>query len=368
MTAPLSGLKVLDLPRVLAGPYATMTLADLGADVVKVERPGSGDDTRRFGPPFADGVSTYYLAVNRGIALDLKTRSGRDTVLELARVADVVIENFRPGVMDRLGLGYEVLREANPGVIYCCISALGRDRPAAGYDIMVQGLSGIPHITGDGTQPWKCGASIADLVSGMNAVQGILAALLRREATGEGALVDVCMVDGQLALLTYHASGWLNAGAEPQPWGNQHASIHPYGAYPTKTGWLIVAIGNDVLFQRLCDVMVTTWHTDPRFARNEDRVANRVALDEELLPVTRSRSMEDWLPALREAGIPSGPMCTVPEALERATLVEHEHPSGTGRVRSTVPGFTLSDAPRASTLRPPRIGEHGDAILADWIE
>lgn len=371
MAAPLEGLKVLDLTRVLAGPFATMTLADMGAEVVKVERPGTGDDTRRFGPPFTQGVSTYFLSINRGkrsIALDLKSAEGRETVLALAAVADVVIENFRPGVMDRLGLGAATLRAANPSLIYCCISALGREQPAAGYDVMVQGLSGIPTLTGDGSVPWKCGASIADLVSGMNAVQGILAALVRRERTGQGALVDVSMLDGQLAMLTYHASAWLNAQVPPQAWGNQHASIHPYGAYPTDSGWLILAIGNDVLFEKLCVAVGTQWHLDPRFARNEDRVTHRAALDALLEPVTRARSRDAWLILLKDAGIPSGPMSTVPEALDRATLLEHPHPAGEGTVRSCAPGFKLDDAPHGAAAGPPRIGEHGAAVLAEWID
>lgn len=371
MSAPLDGIRVLDLTRVLAGPFATMGLADLGADVVKVERPEAGDDTRRFGPPFTQGVSTYFLAVNRGkrsIALDLKGDEGKATVRALARVADVVIENFRPGVMDRLGLGAEALRADNPRLIYCSISALGRERPAAGYDVMVQGLSGIPTLTGDGSVPWKCGASIADLVSGMNAVQGILAALVRRERTGEGALVDVSMLDGQLALLTYHASAWLNADTEPRAWGNQHASIHPYGAYPTATGWLILAIGNDALFETLCQTLGTDWHQDPRFTRNPDRVAHREALDAVLAPVTRSQPLEHWLTLLESAGIPSGPMSTVPEALTQASLLEHPHPGGEGVVRSCAPGFQLDNAPRGASGGPPRIGEHGAAILAEWID
>ncbi len=371
MSAPLAGIKVLDLTRVLAGPFATMTLADLGADVVKVERPESGDDTRRFGPPFSQGVSTYFLSVNRGkrsIALDLKSPEGLATVRALARVADVVIENFRPGVMERLGLGVEQLRSENPRLVYCCISALGRDQPAAGYDIMVQGLSGIPSLTGDGTEPWKCGASIADLVSGMNAVQGILAALVRRDRTGKGALVDVSMLDGQMALLTYHASAWLNAGVEPQAWGNQHASIHPYGAYPTETGWLILAIGNDGLFEKLCEQLGVDWHLDPRFARNEDRVRNREALDVLLTAITEGRPLTAWLTVLSEAGIPSGPMNSVREALAQGPLLEHPHPGGKGKVRTCLPGFRLDDAPKGAERGPPRIGEHGSAVLADWID
>ncbi len=366
---PLAGLKVLDLSRVLSGPYASMILADMGADVVKVERPGSGDDTRSFGPPFAGGVSTYFLSINRGkrsVALDLKDPGDRGRALALARRADVLIENFRPGVMGRLGLGWEVLRGENPRLIYACISGFGRDRPGAGYDLVIQGLSGIPHLTGPGDRPWKCGTSIADLVAGMNAVQGILAALYRRERSGRGGLVDVSMVAGQRALLTYHASAWLNAGVEPGPMGNAHPSIHPYQAFRTAGGWLNLAVGNDGLFAKLCELLGATWHLEERFATNAARVANREALSALLEPRLAERSTGEWCALLSGAGIPHGPILSVPEALADSELVEHEHPSGSGRVRSLPPGVRIDGRAAAAGRRPPRLGEHGEEVFRDW--
>lgn len=367
--APLAGLKVLDLSRVLSGPYASMILADMGADVVKVERPGSGDDTRSFGPPFAGGVSTYFLSVNRGkrsVALDLKDPDDRDRARALARRADVLIENFRPGVMGRLGLGWETLRADNPRLVYACISGFGRDQPAAGYDLMIQGLSGIPHLTGAGDTPWKCGTSIADLVAGMNAVQGILAALYRRERTGEGGLVDVSMVVGQRALLTYHASAWLNAGVEPGPMGNAHPSIHPYQAFRTSDGWLNLAVGNDSLFARLCELLGVDWHTEPRFATNADRVASREVLSALLEPRLAERSTAAWCEALAGAGIPHGPILTVPQALAGSEPVVHDHPEGEGEVRSLPPGIRIDGRAGTARRRPPRLGEHTAEVLSDW--
>jgi len=371
MNAPLSGLRVLDFSRVLAGPFASMTLADLGADVVKVEHPDGGDDTRGFGPPYSDGISTYFLSVNRGkrsIALDLKDPAGKARALALADRADVVLENFRPGVMTRLGLGPEVLRERNPGLVYCSISGFGRDVPRAGYDLVLQGMGGIPSLTGsvDG-DPAKCGASIADLVSGQNAVQGILAALLRRARTGAGALIDVPMIDGQVALLTYHASGLLNGGATPRRLGNHHPSIHPYGAYRAKDACLNIAVGNDTLFLRFSEAMgQPEWADDPRFASNASRVAHRADLDPLIGAVLETDTVMGWCARLSAAGVPAGPINSVAEAVAHVEMVEHPHPSGEGIVRTAPLPVRIDGAPRAAALRPPNLGEHTDEVLADW--
>ncbi len=370
MSSPLTGVRVLDLTRVLSGPYASMILADLGADVVKVERPGRGDDTRSFGPPFAEGVSTYFLGVNRGkrsVVLDLKKSDGRATLTRLAAVADVVIENFRPGVMERLGLGFDTLAEANPRLVYCSISGFGRDEPGPGYDLVVQGESGIPTLTGDGAAPWKCGASVADLVAGLNAAQGILAALYARERTGRGDRVDVSMLDGQLSLLTYHASAWLNAGVEPRARGNAHPSIHPFRSYGTADGWVNLAVGNDALFVTLCELLDAPWHHEERFGTNAARVQNRHALDGLLGPRMASATTASWIERLRAVGIPCGAMKTVPEALEAAELVEHEHPDAGGTVRSLALPYAVGDAPRAARRRAPRLGEHSREVVADWL-
>ncbi len=361
----LEGIKILDFTRVLSGPFATMTFADLGADVVKIES-SKGDDTRTFGPPFTpDGRSTYYLSINRGkrsLVANLKDPEDLARVLQLADRADVVIQNFRPGVMERLGLDQETLRKRNPRLVYCSISAFGSDRPGPGYDLVVQGLSGIPHITGDGSTPWKCGASIADVVAGMNAVQGVLAALVRRERTGEGAFVDISMLDGQLAVLTYHASHWLNAGHQSAALGNHHGSIHPYGSYRAADAWLNIAVGNDSQFVALCGVLGVEWHQDQRFATNAQRVRNRSELDERLAPALAKRKASEWLACIDQAGVPVGPICSVPEALERGRVIQH--PDGT---RSLPPGFHIAGTPRAALTSPPNTGQNGDEVFKDWL-
>ena len=368
MTNPLAGIKVLDLSRVLSGPYATMALADLGADVVKVER-ASGDDTRHFGPPFSQGVATYFVAVNRGkrsLVADLKDPQDMKQIRRLAAVADVVISNFRPGVMDRLGLGYEDLRSDNPGLVYCTISAFGPEKPAPGYDLIVQGLSGIPAVTGSGEEPFKCGTSIADLVSGMNATQGILAALLRRERTGEGGRVDISMLDGQLALLSYHASAWLNAGKPARAMGNRHPSIHPYQAYRASDGWVNVGCGNNALFAALCRELQVDWDSEPRFADNAARVAHRDELDAMLVPRLLEDTVEGWVRRLGERGLPCGPMATVPQALERASTIHHDGPQGEPW-QTLVPGVRISGAQQAATAPPPALGKHRDEVLEEWL-
>jgi len=376
---PLAGIRVLDFTRVLAGPYASMFLADLGADVVKVENPDSPDDTRGFAPPLSDGVSTYFLSVNRGkraITLDLKEPRDRQTALALAGRADVVIENFRPGVMARLGLGPAELRARDPRLIFCSISGFGQAAgPKPGYDVVVQGLSGIAHLTGGpDTSPFKVGTSIADLVGGLNAVQAILAALVRRERTGEGAVIDVALLDGQLSLLSFQASSWLNGGVEPRRLGNAHPSIHPYCAYRARDGYLNIAVGNDRMWKRFYELLIELGEpegsrlaTDPEFATNPDRVSRRAALDAILVPVFARRDLADWLAVLAAAGIPAGPIATVPEALADAELCQHDHPEGGAPVRTIPLPYRIDGAPRAAARRAPRLGEHGDQVLADWL-
>lgn len=372
MTAPLAGIKVLDFSRVLSGPFATMCLADLGADVVKVESPGDGDDTRRFGPPFVDGVSTYFLAVNRGkrsIALDLKDPAAKATALRLASVADVVIENFRPGVMARLGLDAATMRAARPELVYCSLSGFGQADDRGGYDLVIQGMSGIPALTGepDGA-PMKNGASVADLVAGHNAVQAILAALLRKERTGEGATIDLAMLPAMTSLLVYHATSWLNADVPPRRWGNQHPSIHPYGTYEAADGWLNLAIGNDGQWARFARAVDRApWETDGRFQKNAARVGNREALDELLVPLFRTKPVAAWGELLEGEGIPWGPILSAPEALALVPLVTHEHPEGGRPVRTTPLPYTIDGAPRAAERRAPRVGEHTANVLEDWL-
>ena len=372
MMGPLEGLRVLDFSRVLAGPFATMHLADLGADVVKVERPDGGDDTRSFGPPFADGASTYFLSINRGkrsITIDLKTEEGRELARALAAKADVVIENFRPGVMDRLGLGASTLMGANPRLVYCSISGFGSAVERAGYDLVIQGMGGIPSITGEPSgSPMKCGASIADLVTGLYAVQGILAAIARRHSTGAGGFVDVPMIDGQVALLTYHASGLLNGGSEPKRLGNHHPSIHPYGTYEVLDGHLNVAVGNDRLFVAFARALgQPQWASDARFDTNASRVANREALDREIETVLATQSVDHWCGVLDASGVPAGPINSIAEAVKLVDMVSHPHPTSGGRVQSAPLPYRIDDSPRAARLGPPRLGEHTDEVIEAWL-
>lgn len=372
MSSPLHGVRVLDLSRVLSGPFASMSLADLGADVVKVEHPTRPDETRSFGPPYVDGVSAYYLSANRGkrsITLDLKDPTDQQTARELALAADVVLENFRPGVAGRLGLGAAELRAQKPSLIYCSISGFGQGDPRPAYDLVIQGMGGIVSLIGppDGA-PYKVATSIADLVAGQSAISAILAALLRRERTGEGASIDVPMLDGQRAMLVYRASNWLNAGVLPARTGNEHASLYPYATFLVADGHLNLAVANDTQFSGLCQVIgQPALADDPRFATNPARVRNRDALGVILEAVLPSRCRDDWLEALSAAGVPAGPIHTVAEALEGAELVTHEHPEGGRPVRTVPLPFILSDAPRASERRAPRLGEHSDEVVEEWL-
>lgn len=379
MGAPLDGIRVLDFSRVLSGPYATMFLADMGADVVKVEHPDHVDDTRGFGPPFCAGVSTYYLSINRGkraVSLDLKSEDGRAKALALADVADVVVENFRPGVAGRLGIGYDDLSARNPRLVYCSISGFGQAAgPKPGYDVVIQGLSGIPHLTGaPDTPPFKVGTSVADMVAGINAAQGILAALYRRERTGKGGYIDVSLLDSHRSMLSFQASSWLNAGVEPKRIGNDHPSIHPYSAFRAKDGYFNIAVGNDALWNKLCALLTEIGReegerlaADDRFTKNHDRVAHREELSGIICPMFESRTVDEWVDALTGAGIPAGRIATVPEALEGVEFAEHEHPEGGPPVRTLPLPFKIDGETCCTKRRAPRIGEHNIEVMADWL-
>lgn len=376
---PLDGLRVVDLSRVLAGPYCSMCLGDMGADVIKVERPGAGDDTRRFGPPFVGGVSTYYLAINRNkrsIALDLKHPEGKAVLWRLIEGADVLLENFRPGAMERLGFGYAAVAERAPKLVYCSISAFGHHGdPAwtrrAGYDLILQGMGGIPSLTGppDGA-PFKVGASIADVVSGMVAYQGILLALLARHRTGRGQLVDAAMLDGQVSLLAYLATAWLNAGVVPGRVGNRHLSIAPYSTFRTADGWLNLGVANEALWKRFCAALGRPeLADDPRFRSNADRVAHIDALDAAIEATLVTAPRDHWVAVFTEAGIPAGPVLTVdqtlahPQMAARDMVVTLPHPT-LGTVTVTGVPTRLSHTPGAVRTPPPMLGEHTDAVLA----
>jgi crotonobetainyl-CoA:carnitine CoA-transferase CaiB-like acyl-CoA transferase len=369
----LEGVRVLDFGRVLSAPYGTLALADLGADVVKVEQPGCGDDTRSFGPPFVDGVSTYFLSVNRGkrsVTADLKVQNDIDKIIKLANVADVIVENFRPGFMTAIGLGATEIMKKNPRLIYCSLSGFGQSSDKPGYDLMVQGLSGIPSITGptDGA-PYKCGASIADLVAGMNVTQSVLAALYRRERTGEGAFIDVSMIDGQISLLTYHASAYLNANQEPKKMGNGHPSIHPFQPYEVKDGYLNLCVGNDRIFARFSKALLhPEWSSDKRFQTNPSRVRHREELDALIKPILKSRTIEEWKGLFASYSVPADGMLSISEALtQHATTVTHPHPKTERPVQTLVMPYQIDRLPRASERRSPLLGEHDQVVWNEWL-
>jgi crotonobetainyl-CoA:carnitine CoA-transferase CaiB-like acyl-CoA transferase len=370
---PLAGVRVVDLSRVLAGPYATMLLADLGADVVKVERPGEGDETRGWGPPYSGDVAAYFLAVNRSkrsVALDLKQPEGRALALDLCTSADVVIENFRPGTAARLGLDAAAVHARNSRVVYCSITGFGerepRDRP--GYDFIVQGESGLMAITGEPEEPpTKVGVALVDVVTGLHAAIAILAALRRRDLGGSGERIGISLLGSALAALVNVAQNALVSGEEPQRYGNAHPSIVPYEVFATADGWITVAAANDGLYRRLCDALERPeLAADQRFATNAARVRNR----EELLPLLRDaflrRPSDDWVAALGAAGVPVGKIRGVLEALRAAApaTVQVTHPS-VGELELVAPPFAFESAGLRSAEPPPLLGQHTREVLTE---
>lgn len=372
----LSGLRVLDLSRIMSGPFSTMTLADLGADVIKIEDTRSGDDTRAWAPPYQGDQAAYFLSVNRNkrsLAVDLKDAECRELVRELARTADVIVENFRPGTAARLGLGYDDVAAVNPGIVYASVSGYGQTGPyreEPGYDAIAQALSGMMSVTGEADgPPVRFGVSGADLAAGMWATIGILAALNERERTGCGQWVDVSLLDGQIAWLTYISSGYFATGRVPGRYGSAHPTIVPYQAFPTADGHIMIAVGNDGLWRRFAPA-VGLGHLvdDPRFATNPDRVRNR----DELLPliekVLAERTAAEWSEALSTAGVPAGRINTVdqalthPQVVARGMVTETEHATA-GTVRTIASPVKLSASPPQVRTAPPRHGEHTDDIL-----
>lgn len=377
---PLAGLRVLDLSRVLAGPYCTMMLADMGADVAKVERPGAGDDTRGFGPPFLNGESTYFMSVNRNkrsLTLNLKDERGLEIVRHLLETADVVVENFRPGLMQSFGLSYEAVRDINPRIVYCSISGYGGTGPDAmlpGYDLIIQGEGGVASITGapEGP-PMKSGTSQADIVAGMMACHGVLLALLARERTGRGQKVDIGMLDCQVAMLTYQAAIYFATGESPARLGNRHPSIVPYETFASADGYLNVACGNESIWRRFCMAAgLEALIEDERFAKNSDRVANASDLRSILNPVIRERTTCEWIDILRPAGVPSGriqdvaEICEHPQTVARDMVVDLDHPAA-GPIRTTGVPVKLSDTPGSVELPPPVLGQHTQEVLSEWL-
>ena len=368
---PLSGLKVLDLSRILAGPFATMLMADLGADVIKVEAPGDGDETRRWGPPFAaDGTAAYFMAINRNkraITLDLAHPAAGLVARRLALAADVVIDNFLPGRLERFGLDHDTLASTNPGILTCTITGYGSDGPRArqpGFDFLVQAEGGIMSITGQaGDAPTKVGVAIADLAAGLFATIGVLAGLRERDATGRGRRIEVSLLDAQVGLLANQAMNWLVGGVVPGPMGNAHPSISPYESFRTRDGSIAIGVGTDRQFARLAAALgVPELAGDPRFAGNADRVANRLDLKRVLEERLAEHGREAWLERLGAAGVPAAPINSIPEVFADPTvrdrlLVEVD---GVPQVRSPV---RVDGRPPAVDRAPPALGQDTEAVL-----
>jgi crotonobetainyl-CoA:carnitine CoA-transferase CaiB-like acyl-CoA transferase len=370
----LDGVLVADFSRVLAGPYATMLLADFGADVIKVERPGAGDDTRAWGPPWsAEGESTYFLGVNRNkrsLALDLQTSEGHAHALELARRADVVVENLKPGGMDRLGLGYEDVRGVNPAVVYASITGFGRGAGAElpGYDLLVQAVGGLMSVTGpEQGQPTKVGVAVVDVITGLHAVIGIQAALRHRDRTGQGQLVEVNLLSSLLSALVNQTSGFAVAGVVPQIMGNRHPSIAPYETLMASDKPLVLAVGNDRQFRALCGVIGRPQlAVDERYATNPQRVSHRDALAEELTTALGRRQASEWFTELAAAGVPCGPINDVGAAMQLAESLGLAPVADAGGVATVADPVRMSGTPPRYERRPPAVGADSDEILA-WL-
>ena len=387
MPAPLSGLRVLDLSRILAGPTCTQLLSDLGAEVIKIERPGAGDDTRGWGPPFlqdADGNDTresaYYLCANRGkksVAIDIAQPEGQALIRRIAETADILVENFKVGGLKKYGLDYASMAGVNPGLIYCSITGFGQDGPLAhraGYDFLIQGMGGIMSLTGSPEgEPMKVGVGIADVMCGMYATSAILAALHHRTATGEGQHIDLSLLDSQVAWLINQGAGYLTDRKVPPRRGNEHPTIVPYGTFPASDRDFILAIGNDRQFATFCQVAgIPQVAADPRFAKNVDRVRNRETLIPLLGETTRHRPAADWIAALDDKAVPCGAIQDLGEVFaheqvrHRGMEITLPHPV-TGEVSLIGNPIRMSATPVAYENAPPMLGEHTDAVLAEFL-
>jgi glutaryl-CoA transferase len=372
---PLEGIRVLDLTQILAGPYCTMVLGDLGADVVKVERPDGGDGSRHWGPPFVASESAYYLQVNRSkrsLALDLKHPAAAPVVERLAGSADVVIENFLPGATERFGLDYAAVRERNPDVVYCSIRGYPHDHPDAarpGYDFVMQGIGGIMSMQGEPAgEPVKVAVAISDIVAGLFAGNAILAALVERERTGRGRQLEVALLDAQVAWLANRAGDWLIAGIPPQRLGNAHPSIVPYQTFHAEDGYVNLAIGNDQQFERFCRAAGRDdLADDPAYATNRQRVDQRAMLVAELAETIAERPVAHWVEVLEQANAPGGPVLSLPEVFDgpASHMVETvAHPSA-GPLRLVRSPIGLDGEKPASRRHPPLLGEHSAEVLGE---
>jgi len=391
MAGPLTHIRVLDLTRVLAGPWCAQNLADLGAEVIKVERPKKGDDSRAFGPPWAkdeNGNDTteagYYLCANRGkksITIDIASEGGRALIKELAKSADVLLENFKTGDLASKGLGYDDIKAINPKIIYCSITGFGQTGPYAakpGYDFMIQGMGGFMSVTGErdhkpGGGPQRAGVPVVDIMTGMYSTIAVCAAIANRERTGKGQHIDMALLDTQIGFLANQGANFLVSGEPPVRLGNTHPNIVPYQAVSTRDGAVIIACGNDNLFNKLCDLLgQPALKTDPRFATNAARVTNRDALDPILDELMRKKSTVEWVEALEGAGVPCGPINNLkevfenPQVIARGIRVEIPHPTA-GKVSLVRSPMRFSETPVEHNTPPPLLGEHTDHVLGDIL-
>jgi crotonobetainyl-CoA:carnitine CoA-transferase CaiB-like acyl-CoA transferase len=389
-TGPLAGLRVFDVTRILAGPTCTQLLGDLGADVIKVERPGAGDDTRKWGPPYLRGKdgkdtteSAYYLASNRNkrsITIDIAQPAGQALARRLVARCDVMVENFKAGDMVRYGLSHADLKAAHPGLVYCSISGFGQTgpyAPRAGYDMLAQGIGGLMSITGEPDRPpMKVGVGIADVMCGMYATVAILAALRHRDATGQGQYVDLALLDSQVAWLVNVGLNYLTSRQVPQRVGNEHPNIVPYNVLPSSDGFIILAVGNDSQYQKFCDFAgVPELAKDPRFVTNELRVKNRTAMYDLLPDITRRKTQAEWIAGLAKLGVPCSPVNTVdqvfadPQVRHREMQIRLPHPlAADGMVDLIGNPIKYSGTPVDYALPPPYLGQHTDEVLRELLE
>ncbi|OQA16923.1 MAG: Formyl-coenzyme A transferase [bacterium ADurb.Bin363] len=376
MCPPLEGIRVLDFSRLIAGPYCTMLLGDMGAEVIKVEQPGKGDDSRAFGPPFINGESVYFFSFNRNkksITINLKTEEGKDIIRELIKKSDILVENFRPGYMEKIGFGFDDVHKLNPGLIYTSVSGYGHTGPdkfRPGYDVVAQGMGGLMSLTGDPDgPPYKVGTSLADIMGAIYAFQGTLLALIARQRDGKGQRVDVSLLDGQVSLLTYQAGIYFSTGKSPTRKGNQHPTISPYETFKASDEYINIGVGNDKFWHVFCElVSLKDIEYDQRFATNPKRVENRDELFPIIQKIIQEKTAEEWLKLFDEHGIPSGPILSVdkvlthPQVLARDMVVEIPHRKA-GNIKLTGIPVKLSDTPGSVKLPPPLLGEHNEEIF-----
>jgi len=378
---PLNGIIVLDLTRIVSGPFAPMLLGDLGAEIIKIEEPATGDESRTYGPPFVNGESAYFLSVNRNkksCAINLKTQEGIALIKELALKSDVLIENFRPGTLKKFGLNYDELRKHNPKLIYCAITGFGQTGPDShrpGYDLIIQGESGIMDITGDPNgPPTKVGTSIADLMTGQFASQGVLAALVERSRTGVGRRVEVAMYDCLASLLTFNAGGYFATGAVPKRKGNSHPSIVPYETFEASDGWINIGVANDKFWGVFCTIIDRLdLQNNPKFAMASNRVKNRLELLPIVKEIIKKNTKAHWITLLEKAGIPSGmiknvgEVCDSEQLVSRGMVISMMHPTA-GIIKNIDSPIRFDDQNDETHMAPPLLGQHTREVLTDVLK